>query len=526
MIDCNIQKIRMKKSHYYILFGALLLGLLVRVPGIYWGNNFPTGWHGHHPDEYTHLSNAEWMINPEIPTRWSRHPYPNGMAAHVAIPLAGLMYVEGKSLWEHPERSTIIVPGRVVSVIYGTATIFVVFLLARCLFRDPRIALIASWTLALGGLHVSQSHYFLSDVPNIFWYLLGSCLLLYEQEKTDKRNTIFLMLAATCFGISFGLKLTIFILPTLALVSIMYQPRFIRILQAGAFFCVGFVVVNFGSYTPYDIAKTFFGGGVSDPYQFSWWSSLILYLIELPSVVSFPVVILTVVGGCFLIKKLFTIRTNERFLPIVLIIIVPLFIYSVLIVSKIAHFPRHLVFFIPWISIVTAWSLVKITDWVLAKGFHPTLVVIPFFVYLAIFVYDGEKVFLKEPRNEAGRWLIKNVTPGTTIYWSYHWFSDYESVGFPMERPPVLIMEMHEANHCLSGMGLRNSYPKDYRFIFDCESQETVQAFHSLFKGESEYKEVARFKEGYFMPEYTVVDNLIGNRSRNYVAEIVVFEKK
>jgi hypothetical protein len=74
-------------------------------------------------------------------------------------------------------------------------------------------------------------------------------------------------------------------------------------------------------------------------------------------------------------------------------------------------------------------------------------------------------------------------------------------------------------------MGLKNSYPKDYRFVFDCPSQESLNINQSLFKGTSEYKEVARFKEGYFMPEYLLVNKLIGDRSRNYVTEIVIFKK-
>jgi hypothetical protein len=75
-------------------------------------------------------------------------------------------------------------------------------------------------------------------------------------------------------------------------------------------------------------------------------------------------------------------------------------------------------------------------------------------------------------------------------------------------------------------MGLKNSYPTDLRYIFDGESSDVVDAFQSLFKGTSEYQEVARFKEGYFMPEYVLVNRLVGDRSRNYVTEIVIFKKR
>ncbi len=52
-----------------------------------------------------------------------------------------------------------------------------------------------------------------------------------------------------------------------------------------------------------------------------------------------------------------------------------------------------------------------------------------------------------------------------------------------------------------------------------------MDAIQALFKGTTEYREVARFNEGYFMPEYRISDYVIGNRSRNYVAEVVIFMK-
>ena len=82
---------------------------------------------------------------------------------------------------------------------------------------------------------------------------------------------------------------------------------------------------------------------------------------------------------------------------------------------------------------------------------------------------------------------------------------------------------MHHANHYLSGMGLRDSLPRDYRHVFDIESQSELDAFQGLFTGQPGYREAARFGENYFMPEYTLTDRLIGNRSRNYLAEVVIF---
>jgi hypothetical protein len=334
-------------------------------------------------------------------------------------------------------------------------------------------------------------------------------------------------LAAACLGISFGLKLGIFGLPSLALVALMRPPRATRAIQVGAFFFAGFMLVNFASYTPYDIWKTLSTGISDTDYQFSWPSSLMLYLIELPSIISFPLTILALGGGLLLIRKFVAMRADARFVPIVLVVVAPLAINAYFALFKFDHFARHLVPFIPWLVIAAGWGLVKMIDRLASRQRLGRLVVALVFLYLAVFVFDGEKVFFQEPRNQAARWLLDNVPASTHVAWVYHnWLPGYVIVGFPeQERPPVLVMEMHYANHFLSGMGLKNSYPTEAKFIFDGQSNERVKTLQAVFRGESEYREVARFREGYVMPEYILVDHLIGNRSRNYVAEIVIFTK-
>ena len=404
----------MTRRQMYLLLGALVVGLFVRIPGIFWGYNFPTGWRGHHPDEYTHLQNTRSIIRPWAP-QWI-HPYPKGMAAHIAVPVLVKRALGGQLHDALPKGIQIIVAGRVVSVLYGTATIVLVFLLARRLFRDPRVAHFAAWIMALGGLHVSQSHYFVSDVPSIFWYLLGSYLLFLELEASDKNNSPYLMSAAFSFGIAFGLKFFIFSIPSIALIALMHRPRFMRAVHIGVFFFVGFVLVNFASYTPYDIANTFYGG-IGNPYKVGWLSKMIMYLVELPTVVSVPILVLFVGGSYCLSKHLITACTREKAFATTVIVVIPLVFYGVLTVLMVSQFPRHLVPLIPWICLVSGWSVVVLMDKATSKGLPSMVVVIPLFVYLAVFVYDGERVFLNDTRNEAALWIERNVDRGSAIYW-------------------------------------------------------------------------------------------------------------
>jgi hypothetical protein len=336
----------------------------------------------------------------------------------------------------------------------------------------------------------------------------------------------FLFWAAFCFGFAVGLKLTIPILFSLLCVALLRPPRITRAIHAGISFFAGFIVVNFASYPPLEIVKTFVKG-VNDPFLWSFVDNVKLYLIELPSYLSLPVVLLAVPGIVILTRKFFRDFPAHRRLPVLIIVVLPLLIHLYFVVFKLDHFARHIIPFIPWVAMAAAVSLLRMADFLRARGLHPAFLYVVFFAYLALFVYDGERIFLKEPRNEAGRWLQENIPQGTKIYWRTHAeFPGYRALTFPMEgRPPVLLMEMYRVNPVLSGMSWRNTFPRDYRYIFEARSQKYVDDFQSVFKGESEYRQVARFQEGYFMPEFVWVDRLIGNRSRNYVTEIVIFTR-
>jgi hypothetical protein len=252
------------KLHLLAVVGAVTVGLLLRVPGVFWGANFPTTWYGHHVDEYTHLVNTELLLFPDQPPRWEPvNPYPKGMAAHVAVPLIIIRFLSQALFEKFNTVGRIITLGRVINVIYGALTILIVYFLARKLFKEPRVALFATWLLAFGGIHVSQSHFFVSDVPSIFWFLAGTYFLLLDCDCKDTNRPHFFFLASACFGVSFGLKLSFFSLPTLAILALWKSPRLSRVLEGGALFLAGFVLVNYASYTPYDIQKTLAMGMIS-----------------------------------------------------------------------------------------------------------------------------------------------------------------------------------------------------------------------------------------------------------------------
>jgi hypothetical protein len=507
-----------------VLGAALALGLAVRLPGVFWGVNFPFGWYGHHVDEYTHLLNAQVLINPQLAPEWVPNTYPKGLAAHVAAILMPVRAMRGELLAALPSDQAIITTGRLIAVLYGTATIVVVYLLARGLFRDRRVAEASAFILALGGLHVTQSHFFVADAPTVFWHCLACYAMWRALRAPAADDSLLLAAAAFCVGVAIGLKFMVVALPSVLLVALLRPPRLTRVLQAAAFGLAGFVIVNADSYSLFEIAKTFVKSG-GHVRAFSRSRGALMYAVQLPALLSAPVVLLMIGGAALAIR-----RWRRGQLPPIgtawwIAIVLPNVLAAAFVLFGPNNFPRHLLPFVPWACMAAGYALVNVSDRACALGVSRALPVVALFLYMGAFVYDGERVFLQDPRNRAARWLQEHVPAGTEIWWQGHeGIREYRHVAFPRGRPPLLVLELHRASY-LNGMGWKDSMPSDPAQVHGVETERDLIALQALFRHASEYREVARFSEGYVMPEFRLTDRLIGNRARNYVAEIVVFRR-
>jgi hypothetical protein len=485
----------------------------------------PSGFTIHHPDEWTHLVLAEPLIAPSDGARWTPR-YPKGLAVMTAAPIVAARAVRGALHAGRPVIRDTVRVGRVVSVLLGVASIFIVFLLGRRITGDERVGLAAAWFLALGGLHVTQSHFFVADVPALFFTLLGLLLLLVDLDRGEEPGNEALRWAALSLGFAFGIKLFVAGMPSLALAVLLRRGRFRRATHAAVFFLAGFVIVNAGLFTPFDLLAAV-RTGVNDPYTYDRAMGLLVYAIESPAIFGLPLLLLALGGTVMAVRRLLAGRKDRRVLATAAVIGLPLLVHAWHVTFSLDLFPRHIVVFIPFAAIAAGFALVRAGD-ALARGrIRPALLALPVFAWMALFVFDGERPFIAEPRNEAYRWLEANVPEGTNIWWYYHSLKRWPQMRFPRDgRPPYLVEEMMQANHILSGVGLRDSYPPDYHHVFDVLSQNEVDETQAVFKGESEYREVARFREGYFMPEYRWSDRMLGNRSRNYITELVIFERQ
>lgn len=515
------------RTRRLLLLAILLAAACARLPGVLWGTNFPIGgWARHHPDERTHVRMAGKAVDPSreaIPGGDGRFRYPPATGVPLIVPIVAHRIATGTTRMPPPSERTLVLSGRVFSALYGVATVLVIMLFAQRLWQRTNVSVFAGALAALAGLHVTQSHFFLADVPALFWYGLGLYLLFCHLERRAEQpdEVELFQWSAFAFGAACGLKLTVFALPSLGIAALLGGRRVRKIAGAAIFFGAGFAAINAFLYTPFDLRQTL-ATGVTIPFEFDRAVGALLYAVELPSVFGLPVVVMAAIGMVALARGVRS-RSRPRLWAIGLSLWLPTLVAIYFIVFTLDPFPRHLLSLLPAIVLPAAFGLSAAVERLRAGRTVVPAVVLG---WQALFVFDGERVFLDEPRNDAARWVQAHLRPGGEYWWWMRDLPGYTHKYFDeWNRPPVLLVDMHYANHYLTGVGWRNSFPRAARNVFMMESQSRLELLQALFRGETEYREVARFREGYFMPEYVLTNRLLGDRSRSYVTEIRVFRR-
>lgn len=151
--------------------------------------------------------------------------------------------------------------GRTVSMLAGTGTIFVLFLVGRRLFT-PFVGLLAAAMLAVFPLHITSSRYLKEDALMTFLAMLVA-LMVIKAVQTGKGKHLFF--GAAFAGLAFGTKYTgcltamfVAAAPWLRSRSIAPDPKLFK----AAFLSGGIFILFFLIATPYSVLDfpTFLGG--------------------------------------------------------------------------------------------------------------------------------------------------------------------------------------------------------------------------------------------------------------------------
>lgn len=135
------------------------------------------------------------------------------------VAISAVNYMEqghlGPTMWNHPHFWNILVYAamrltgggiwglKLASLLLGTTTIALLILLARRIFNDERVALLAGFFLAIDPLHIDFSRQAVHEVYMAFFTLAG---ILLAMRFLDSMKPMPLLLSGICFGLGVASK--------------------------------------------------------------------------------------------------------------------------------------------------------------------------------------------------------------------------------------------------------------------------------------------------------------------------------
>jgi hypothetical protein len=240
-----IKKMLLNKTRYKglsaaIIFAILLFALLIRLFRTYSGLPYLYHW-----DEPQIASNALQMLKTGS---FNPHFYSYGTLTiyiNYLIDVLHYLYLMGqpegaraflnsiwdiKTVWDTKWHWTISHPtfyymNRIVSTVFGAATVLMVYLIGNQLFTFRWASLIAAFSIAAIGVHVSASAIISPDIPAAFFI---TATVLFSLMFIDIRRTRYFVSALILSGCAVATKYNsalVLIVPAVSLVVVYFNNR-------------------------------------------------------------------------------------------------------------------------------------------------------------------------------------------------------------------------------------------------------------------------------------------------------------
>lgn len=187
-----------KDYNIFSLIFILSVGIFLRI----WGTNFGLPFE-YQPDEPFFITPLEKLAVLHSPG-WYGAPgltviYANGV---IFLAVSKILSWSASIFEQYQNNPTpFLLAARIFYALVGTTNIYLVFILAKKIFKNENIALFSSLALALSVLHVEHSHYIRPDILLAFFLTLTALFSWNIQERGKTKDYIlaafFLALAMT-----------------------------------------------------------------------------------------------------------------------------------------------------------------------------------------------------------------------------------------------------------------------------------------------------------------------------------------
>ena len=306
--------------------------------------------------------------------------------------------------------------GRFLSVLADVGVIFLIYKIAKLLFKRENVALLSSFFYSVAFFPIQNSHFFIVDTfLNLFLILLLYYSLLYF-KKPDKNKLIILsIIFAACMTTKFT---AVIFAPLLAFV-IFYKSK--KKLLNLFLFTSSFLLFTF-LFMPYMFLEM--GNFLKDvslqlelnnnPYIFPYTLQYVgttPYLYYLKNIFFFgfgPVIsVLSIIGGIYFFKDLSEKKVQLK--PLKIIFFAFFIFYFIVIGNSSVKFMRYMLPVYPFLVILAAYNALK------PKKLHLRGVII-MACLAVIWTFLFLNIYTKEhTRTTASKWIVENIPNGATL---------------------------------------------------------------------------------------------------------------
>ncbi len=415
----------------------LCLGLIIAT-GFYLrslNSNWDNGYY-FHPDERALIMFA---LPLEKPTSWDKLISPESelnphFFAYGSFPIYLLKGVSELAKFYDPqlgEYGSIHLVGRFLSALFDTATIALVFLLARRLF-SPAVGLFSAFCYSVSVLPIQLSHSYAVDTLLTFFLLLSLYFALELIDKTRIRNAIFV---GIFFGTCIAIKISALIFLPVLIFSFLYLLTHIRHARVSflflititcsvltVFFLQPYSFIDFVEFKKQTLQQTSMS---YNPFIFPYtlqYVGKIPYLYELRNIslwgLGLPIAIASLAGIAILTRQVFRMGKVKNIL--LLGVLLYFWLYILFFGKAAVGFMRYMLPIYPIFAIAAGFVLARIysfaTKKLKKKYIHKKLTLVFLVFILLIYPLSFIQIYLKpNTRIQASDWIVKNIPRGSTL---------------------------------------------------------------------------------------------------------------
>lgn len=530
----------MKNKYLILLFAILLFGFTLRTFNIDWDK----GYHLHPDERAIVLYTLPLQFPPSlfelfsIESTWNPHFF-----AYGSFPLYLLKIISSYTTFIDPqfaEYSKIQIIGRIISALFDTGTIFLVFLIGRQLF-SKKIGVIAALFYTLSVLPIQLSHFFTVDTILTFFILatLLALLRFYENPTIKKAISIGILFAfalatkisASVLIVSVGIALFTDILliitnNTKKILWINIAPQFAKhIFLYITIICLStigtyvilqpYTIIDFEEFLKQTLAQQQM---TKDAFTFPYtlqYVGKISYVYELQQIFLFglgPIIATLAFIGSIIFTYISFKNIHDKKNGKELIITVFFWSYFLIVGSFAIGFMRYMLPVYPLLCIFAAIATKTIFHFTTNKFPLVKFPIVLFFsVLLLLWPMSFMEIYKNPPtRHTATEWILQNIPPNKTIAIE-HWDDSLPLTNQELYKMEVL--ELYNADTPEKWDTIQNQLnASDYIILAsnrlyiplsklsNCSQlppgkcyKETEEYYKKLFSGELGYTKIAEF---------------------------------